>query len=260
MSDITTLLRIAGTFLRSPKDSVRLLAKIPDAVRGMSYAKSVLRMRGTASLPQNELSAFFYSRTEGRGIWKWPHYFQAYDRHLRKFVGREVHVVEIGIYSGGSLDMWHHYFGTGCRVYGVDLQEACKSYENATTQIFIGDQSDRSLWETVKARVPVVDVLIDDGGHRPEQQIATFEAMLSHLAPGGVYICEDIHGLHNGFSSYLHGLSKSLHAIGERTSSLQAAVSSIHIYPYLVVVEKNIGSVERLASEKRGTEWQPFKI
>ena len=60
----------------------------------------------------NDLQDFFDNHTDGNGIWKWHHYFEVYDRHFHKFRGQEVHVLEIGIFSGGSLEMWHDYFGT----------------------------------------------------------------------------------------------------------------------------------------------------
>jgi hypothetical protein len=48
----------------------------------------------------------------------------------------------------------------------------------ANTSIHIGDQGDREFWRAFRERVPPVDVLIDDGGHQPEQQIVTLEEML----------------------------------------------------------------------------------
>ncbi len=54
----------------------------------------------------NSLREFFDRNTQGPGIWKWNHYFDIYDRHFRQFRGQEVHVLEIGVYSGGSLNMW----------------------------------------------------------------------------------------------------------------------------------------------------------
>ena len=38
------------------------------------------------------------------------------------FAGAEVTVLEVGIYSGGSLLMWRDYFGADCTIYGVDIQ------------------------------------------------------------------------------------------------------------------------------------------
>jgi hypothetical protein len=44
----------------------------------------------------------FGSRKTGRGIWKWIHYFDIYHHHFSKYIGRDVCVLEIGVYSGGS--------------------------------------------------------------------------------------------------------------------------------------------------------------
>ena len=60
---------------------------------------------------QNDLQIFFDNHRNGNGIWKWSHYFDIYNRHFCKYRDREVNVLEIGVYSGGSLEMWERYFG-----------------------------------------------------------------------------------------------------------------------------------------------------
>src|SRR5579864_8038519 len=145
----------------------------------------------------NPLREFFDSHQEGRGIWKWNHYFDIYHQHFSRFRGRNVRVLEIGIYSGGSLEMWRDYFGSGCQIYGVDIEPACKAYERDSVKVFIGDQGDRNFWKKFKQEVPAVDIVIDDGGHLTEQQIITFEELLPHLQPNGIYLCEDLHGALN---------------------------------------------------------------
>ena len=214
----------------------------------------------------NPLREYFESYREGPGIWKWEHYFDIYHRHLSKFVGTKVDVVEIGIYSGGSLGMWRTYFGNGCHVYGVDIEPACKAYESTDVSVFIGDQADRGLWKEFKNKVGKVDIVIDDGGHTPEQQQVTLQEMLPALRDGGVYICEDIHGAFNRFSRFATGLANELNATHFRSGELlestrtafQNAIHSIHFYPYMVVIEKHAGNAPRLAAPKHGTEWQPF--
>src|SRR3954465_1864330 len=269
MSDLQRLAGIAGSFVRQPRASMRLLNQIPYVLRGMAYAAGYRQASGAAPVAaaaeRNRMREFFDARRTGPGIWKWNHYLDIYHRHLAKFVGRGAHVMEIGVYSGGSLEMWRDYFGADCHVYGVDLQPACKAYENANTRIFIGDQADRGFWRSLQ--LPALDVLIDDGGHRPEQQIATLEEMLPRLRPGGVYLCEDIHGPNHGFGAYLQGLLRDMNAINPgsagkpvRPSPLQAAIQSIHFYPYVVVIEKATSTVSELDAPKHGTEWQPFKL
>jgi hypothetical protein len=221
---------------------------------------------------QNPLRSFFDRRKEGRGIWKWEHYFDIYDRHFRRFRGREAHVLEIGVYSGGSLDMWHDYFGPASRIYGVDVEPACRAYESEAVRISIGDQADRAFWARFRQDVPLLDIVIDDGGHLPEQQTVSLEELLPHLRPGGVYLCEDIHGAPNAFASHVHGLAHGLNEFKNivenpqddqrrltcASSRFQSDIASIHLYPFIVVVEKNLQPVGEFVAPKHGTQWQPF--
>jgi hypothetical protein len=234
-------------------------------VRGLNYGQR-FASNGTNGLGDddaspralNRLERYFDSHVAGAGIEKWRHYFEIYERHFAKFVGREVHVVEIGVSSGGSLGMWLDYFGAGCRVYGIDVNPACKAHETESIKISIGDQADPGFWKTFLSGVPRIDVLIDDGGHRLPQQVKTFEAVFAHIAPGGVYLCEDIHGIDNPFHSYVCGLSRNLNAWSDvpATTGLQRAVGSIHLYPFVTVVERPEVSLLELPSQRRGTVWR----
>jgi hypothetical protein len=211
----------------------------------------------------NPLKVYFASHKEGRGIVKWIHYFGIYQKHFEKYVGKEVNVVEIGVFSGGSLEMWKHYFGSKCRVYGVDIRKGCKSFEDENTKIFIGDQSDRKFWKQFREQVSCVDIVIDDGSHVPEQQIVTLEEMLPHIRSGGVYLCEDIHRHHNRFAAYIYGLSNRLNAMacdaGQLTpvypSGFQRSIHAFHLYPFVTVIEKTDIQVEHFNLIRQGTDW-----
>ena len=212
------------------------------------------------------LEQLFDANTEGPGIWKWRQYFDAYERHLAKFVGRGPRLVEIGVYSGGSLGMWREYFGEGSEVIGIDIEEACRAYEAPGIEIVIGDQGSPEFWAAFNRDHDPVDIVIDDGGHEPHQQVATLEALLPRLRPGGVFVCEDAVGTENEFQAYIDGLGRNLHAaewLSEspatiRTNALQSLVHSIHRYPFLVAIERNAAPVEELTAPRHGTEWQPF--
>lgn len=221
----------------------------------------------------SELRAFFDARTSGPGIWKWLHYFDIYERYFSRLRHRPVHVLEIGIYSGGSLDMWRHYFGPQASLYGVDIEPACRAYEKAGTRIFIGDQADRAFWRRFREEVPALDIVIDDGGHSPDQQATTLEELLPHLRPGGVYLCEDIHRSFNLFTCYAQGLIHKLNDFAplapgfgdprmqpllSAVTPFQAAIAALHFHPYVLVVERNAQPVTGFAAPKHGTEWQPF--
>ncbi len=194
-------------------------------------------------------------------MWKWRHYFPIYHRHLSKFIGKEVNVLEIGVYSGGSLKMWKEYFGDKCMVYGVDIEESCREHEDESTRIFIGDQGDPAFWEQFLRKVPAVDVVIDDGGHQAYQQIATLRALLGHIRPGGVYLCEDVSSETNPFYDYISGLARNLNAwrpTSFDTTPFQRMVASVHLYPFLLVVERAATPITRFVSDRRGTEWEEW--
>jgi len=54
----------------------------------------------------NPLRDFFDKKTAGPEIWKWEHYFDFYHhRRFQRFRGRDLHVLEIGVYNGGSFDI-----------------------------------------------------------------------------------------------------------------------------------------------------------
>ena len=139
----------------------------------------------------NPLQKYFEQNT-GRQIHKWVHYFDIYHRHLAKFRGRPVTVVEFGVQFGGSSQMWREYFGPDAKVYGVDIDPRCKAWEEPGFQVFIGDQSDRDFLRRIAEEVGPIDVVIEDGGHRPEQQIATFEVIYPKVRRGGVFLIEDL--------------------------------------------------------------------
>ena len=261
-------------FIKEPRKTNELLRLIPSILSGFNYSQDWRQFPHTNSAspslpfpsappqPVNPLRSYFDSHKQGQGIWKWLHYFDIYHHYFRKYVGREVHILEIGVYSGGSLKMWKNYFGDKCHVYGVDIEESCKAYENEYTSIFIGDQADRNFWKALKEKIPVIDIIVDDGGHRSEQQIITLEETLPYLSPGGVYLCEDIHD--NRYTSYLQGMVNSLNqmdggpTLGVKPSAFQSWIKSIHFYPYVTVIEKAEIPEEIFIAPKRGTEWEPF--
>jgi SAM-dependent methyltransferase len=245
---VRTWLRLV-TYMRRGASDARMWPQSPSA--------------GTATVLPNPLETYFDAHTTGRGIYKWRHYFDIYHRHFQKFRDRPVHVLEVGIFSGGSLEMWRHYFGPQARLTAVDIDPACRQYAGDGVDVHIGDQGDPAFWADLLKKVPPIDVVIEDGSHWPAHQVVTLRALLPHLRPGGVYLCEDIHNDYNSFHAYLYGLSHSLHVwmhgrSGEDespASPIQAQIASIHHYPYVAVIERTEGQRAALHADKRGTEW-----
>lgn len=218
---------------------------------------------------QNHFARFFFDDERKKRILKWEHYLEIYDRHLKRFVGQAVQILEIGVFGGGSLEMWLDYFGSKCHVHGVDIDPRCLVFQSTRMSVHIGDQEDRTFWEGFKNEVPKLDILIDDGGHSPEQQMVTLEEMLPHLMPGGVYICEDIHGINNDFAAFASALTNNLNSMqgaGQfpqqnqngsvvvKSSPGQASIHSIHFYPFMMVIEKRSTILAELLLTIKGSQ------
>ncbi len=202
----------------------------------------------------NPLLDYFLSNP-GRLVSKWLSYFDAYHRHLQRFRGAPVTVLEFGVFHGGSLQMWRHYFGPQARVVGVDIQPACKAFEEEGVAVRIGDQEDRAFLRRLAAEFAPFDVVIEDGGHRMGQQIATFEEIFPRMSAHGVYVAEDLHTCYwaefgggyrrpGTFIEYSKALIDGLNAWHTRTPeqfsvddfTLQAG--SLHFYDSMLVIER----------------------
>ncbi len=143
---------------------------------------------------KNKLYDYWLNNNENN-INKWHHYFPIYYKHFSKYINKPVNVLEIGINRGGSLKMWKDFFGTESKIFGVDILPECKKFENINEGIFveIGDQADPVFLKYLMDKLPKIDIIIDDGGHKTKQQITTFNECYSKIADDGVYLCEDLH-------------------------------------------------------------------
>ena len=141
----------------------------------------------------NDLEEYFYNNYNGILVHKWLHYFDIYDRHFQKFRGRKINILEIGVYHGGSIDMWLDYFGAEAVYHGIDINPTCKNLERDNVKIYIGSQEDFSFLNKLKETLPKFDIIIDDGGHTMAQQINTFKALYDHVDENGTFLIEDLH-------------------------------------------------------------------
>jgi hypothetical protein len=202
----------------------------------------------------NELRDYF-EQNEERLINKFDHYFDVYERYFSKFRNKKITIVEIGVYQGGSLQMWRKYFGKEATIWGIDIDPRCKTLEDENTPILIGSQEDPQFLRSIIDKIGMIDILIDDGGHTQDQQIISFEELYKYVNPdGGIYLCEDVHtsymnvygGGHqrnNTFIEYSKLLVDQLNAHYSEQSSLQInditrTTNSIHFYDSIVVFEK----------------------
>ena len=133
---------------------------------------------------------------------KHTNYFDVYDKLLTKFVGETITFVEIGILDGGSLFMWRDFLGKNARIIGVDLNPEATKWREHGFEIFIGDQSNSQFWIDFFTEIGDISVLLDDGGHRNDQQIITTKSALPHILDGGLIIVEDTQTSFMKFESF----------------------------------------------------------
>jgi len=175
---------------------------------------------------------FYNAYHTGRGIWKWNNALDAYQRHLGSLAGRPISLAEVGVQSGGSITMWKSVLGFSVHYFGIDINPATRQFADATTTIFLGDQSSDKSWdEFYSTVVPALDVIIDDGGHAPVQMSVTFARAFEHINPGGYVMTEDI--FNEGH------VTSFLFRAAEHIGSWNQQVDSVHLYPGFLALKKS---------------------
>jgi hypothetical protein len=205
----------------------------------------------------NPLLHYLEKNRDGRAVNRWRHYFDIYHRHFARFRGQPLTMIEIGVFNGGSLRMWRDYFGPQATIVGVDVNPECKQFAEPGIDIVIGDQADRAFLRSLCDRYPGLAILVDDGGHRMHQQIATFEETYPRLRSDGIYLCEDTHTSYmpvfgggyrqpDTFIETVKPLIDRLHAFHSTDHSLLApddftrTTDSMHFYDSVLVIEKRL--------------------
>jgi cephalosporin hydroxylase len=138
------------------------------------------------------LYADFKTHT-GRPVHKWLHYFPVYERHFASWRNRTLTVWEIGVFRGGSLELWSNYFGPMTTVVGIDIDPACAAITGPNIHIRIGSQSDTEFLSRLIDEFGAPDIVIDDGSHQSADIRATFQFLYPQLSKNGIYVIEDQH-------------------------------------------------------------------
>ena len=207
----------------------------------------------------NPLETLYYGH-EGHAAYKWHHYLALYDRHLSRFRDRPVRILELGIYRGGSLQIWKTYFGECAVIHGVDINPACTQFAEERVVPHVGSQADAGLLKQVVEEMGGVDVVVDDASHRSSDQIVSFEALYPLVDENGVYICEDTRTSYwsqfgggyrkpGTFIEYAKGLVDRLHPwyiedeVVARDETFARMTLGIFFYDSMVVFEKRAKSI-----------------
>jgi hypothetical protein len=148
-------------------------------------------VRATDSPPESGPLAEAFNQTTD--VHKLRHYLPVYESVLP--TDRPIRMLEIGVFHGGSLQMWHNYLHPESVLVGVDIDPETKQFDNPDQRIHvrIGGQQDTTFLRSVLDEFGPFDVILDDGSHMPSHMVASFRYLFAEgLKPGGVYIVEDI--------------------------------------------------------------------
>lgn len=187
-----------------------------------------------------------------RRIHKWLHYLPIYEKHFGRFRGTQFRMLEIGVFGGGSLDMWNEYFGPSAVIWGIDVNPECAASDTPKTPVRIGSQGDPEFLKTVVQEMGGLDIVLDDGSHIGKHQWISFETLFPLLSEGGLYMIEDTHtsywwqwGGGFGRKRTAIGLAKQIiddmhgwYHKGTPRTLAQRQIGSIQIHDSIFVIEK----------------------
>lgn len=116
-------------------------------------------------------------------------YLRKYEFFLQSLREESFTFLELGVFQGASIKMWHDYF-PNAKIIGVDINPACKEFTGERKHILIADLSKQRSVEVLASLNP--RVIIDDASHLWSHQIMALFTLFDRLPSGGIYILEDI--------------------------------------------------------------------
>lgn len=116
-------------------------------------------------------------------------YLETYERLFKPFQ-KGCSFMEIGLAHGDSMLLFDEYFENS-QIVGIDISVIFKHDKyNNDVAIIQADATKANFLKTIEFKT--FDIIIDDGSHITNDQIATFEMLKGKMNKGGIYIIEDI--------------------------------------------------------------------
>lgn len=114
------------------------------------------------------------------------HYDSFFARHRRE----PFNFIEIGLFNYASLATWRSYF-ENANIVGVDIQDHGHQYAEDGIIVEVGSRDDPGFLFDLTRRFPP-RIIIDDGSHRSQHVLFTFETLFPAIEPGGYYVIEGL--------------------------------------------------------------------
>ena len=198
---------------------------------------------------------------------KWWHYLSFYNEKLGHLAhdSREgkrpepIRILELGVWQGGSLDLWREFFGPEAVIFGIDIVDPGRIIKGG--ELRIGSQIDSKFLASVVEEMGGIDVVIDDGSHMSQHVVKSFEILYPMLNPGGRYFIEDLHTSY--WPNYGGGLRRKNSSI-EYLKHLVDYLNSEYFQKNVKLIEsekisrpKSVEFADSLVLVKKGKETHP---
>lgn len=125
---------------------------------------------------------------------KWTGLLPVYDLLFSRFQDSRLALLEIGVKNGGSLEVHENFFRNACAIVGVDVDRRCGdlTFSSHRIHVILGDAGCADTYDRVAAHSDRFGIVLDDGSHKSSDIVTTFARYFPILAPGGIYVAEDL--------------------------------------------------------------------
>lgn len=100
-----------------------------------------------------------------------------------------VRLLEIGWHQGASMRMWREWLHPASIIVGVDVTKPAEPVDRVHFRHV--DATSPDMKDVIR-EFDAFDVVVDDGSHLSADVITSFAMLWPHVAPGGLYIVEDL--------------------------------------------------------------------
>jgi len=130
----------------------------------------------------------------------WRGYDRVYSKYFKNIRNDKLKILEIGIHAGYGIYAWQNYFRNSM-IYGIDINWNTDMIQHRNdlkikhplfkkAKLYNIDSTDKNHW--IEFYGKQFDIIIDDGGHHPKTQVATFDCGWKYLKSKGLYFIEDV--------------------------------------------------------------------
>ena len=182
-----------------------------------------VKLKGIIEYHYKQTSDFFTDKSNTHS------YDEIYDIILKPYADKAGHMLEIGVYMGGSLLVWQDYFSK-MKITGLDdnpivPNSILKKYNSDRIDYQIGNAYSKKIFNKLMKKNPNgFDIIIDDGTHILDDQLKFIDLYLKTVRKGGLLVIEDVQSTIN--------ISKLIKRIHDVLDPQFGSNYQIHIYDH----------------------------